>query len=116
LAREPMFGLIVAKAPPWSRRKMILKTPPPWCGNRNALSGPQAKACSALGEAAYGAFGTKGKTSYKGVNMPSVAVKVATVVPKGPGAHGGKLPDTRRTEKHTAARASLDGLKALMAK
>ena len=112
MAREPMFGLIVAKAPPWSRKKMILKSPPPWVGNRNALSNPQKKACAALGDAAFAAFGTTGKTQYKGVNMPSVAVKVATSVPKGEKAHGGKSRDERRNERHAAARASLDGLKA----
>lgn len=112
MAREPMFGLIVAKAPPWSRKKMCLKTPPPWCGNRNALSNPQKKACAALGDAAFAAFGTTGKTQYKGVNMPSVAVKVATTVPKGEKAHGGKSKDERRNDRHAAARASLDGLKA----
>ena len=112
MAREPMFGLIVAKAPPWSRKKMCLKTPPPWVGNRNALSNPQKKACAALADAAYGAFGTTGKTQYKGVSMPSVAVKVATAVPKGEKAHGGKSKDERRNERHAAAGASIAALKA----
>jgi hypothetical protein len=109
-----MFGLIVAKGPPWSRKEWILKTPPPWAGNSRNLSGPQAKACIALGDAAFAAYGTTGKTHYKGVNMPSVAVKVATVVPKGEGIHGGKTQATRRKEAHDAARASIDSLRALV--
>jgi len=114
MAREPMFGLIVAHAPPWSRHKLILKTPPPWAGNRDALSVPQLKACAALADAAYGAFGTKGKMQYKGVNMPAVAVKVAIAVPKGEKAHGGKSEDERRNERHAAASASIASLKTLI--
>lgn len=107
-----IFGLIVAHAPPWSRKDIILKRPPSWAGNPANLSNPQKKACVALGEAAMAAYGTKGKTPYKGVSMPSVAVKVAVAVPKGEGVHGGKSKETRRTERHDAARASLDSLRA----
>jgi len=114
MAREPVFGLIVAKAPPWSRKKIILKSPPPWVGNRNALSPAQVKACVALGEAAYAAYGTTGKIPYKGVSMPAVAVKVATAVPKGEGVHGGRTKEERRRLAHEGARASLDALKALV--
>jgi len=109
---SPETGLLVAKGVPWSRKRWIMKAPPSWYRNRGALSPAQRKACATLGEAAYGAYGTKGKTPYKGVSMPSIAVKVATIVPKGEGAHGGKTKETRRTERHTAARASLDALKA----
>jgi len=111
---SPEFGLIVAKGVPWSRKRWIMKSPPAWYRNRSALSGPQAKACMALGDAAFAAFGTMGKTQYKGVSMPAVAVKVATTVPKGEGAHGGKTKESRRTERHAAARASLDALRALI--
>ena len=114
MAREPMFGLIVAKAPPWSRKRMYLRTPAPWVGNRNALSNPQKKACAALADAAYAAFGTMGKIFYKGVSMPAVAVKVAAAVPKGEKAHGGKSKDERRNERHAAASASIASLKALI--
>lgn len=107
-----MMGLIVAKSPPWSGKPYVLKTPPPWAGNRNALSNAQKKACIALGDAAFTAYGTKGKIPYKGFNMPAVAVKVATAVPKGEGVHGGKSRETRRTEAHEASRASLDALRA----
>jgi hypothetical protein len=109
-----MFGLIVAKAPPWSRKRMYLRTPAPWVGNRNALSNPQKKACAALADAAYAAFGTMGKIFYKGVSMPAVAVKVAAAVPKGEKAHGGKSKDERRNERHAAASASIASLKALI--
>lgn len=109
------FGLIVAKGPAWSRKPWILKTPPPWYRNRNALSGPQIKACLALAEAATAAYGTKGKTPYKGVSMPSVAVKVATAVPKGPGVHGGLSPDQRAARAHEAAAASIASLRSLLA-
>ncbi|GAJ00332.1 unnamed protein product [marine sediment metagenome] len=109
---SPETGLIVARGPPWSRRKWIQKAPPAWYRNADALSVPQKKACVALGEAAHAAYGTMGKTPYKGISMPAVAVKVAITVPKGEGAHGGKSKEKRRSDAHTAARASLDALKA----
>ena len=109
-----MFGLIVAKAPPWSRKDYILKSPPAWAGNRAALSGPQLKACIALARAATGAYGTRGKTPYKGVSMPSIAVKVATTVPKGAGAHGGLSPAQRGERAHAAAGASIASLENLL--
>lgn len=108
------FGLIVAKGPPWSRKPWILKTPPPWFRNRNALSAPQIKACLALSEAATAAFGTRGKIMYKGVSMPAVAVKVAGVVPKGPGVHGGLSREERGRRQHEAASASIASLRALL--
>jgi len=76
------------------------------------LSVPQKKECIALGEAAYAPYGTRGKTPYKGVSMPAVAVKVAITVLKGEGVHGGKTKEKRRSDAHAAARASLDALKA----
>jgi len=109
------FGLIVAKGPAWSRKPWILKSPPPWFRNRNALSGPQLKACIALGDAATAAYGTMGKTPYKGVSMPSVAVKVATTVPKGAKVHGGLSKRERAERAHAASGASLAGLKSLLA-
>lgn len=107
-----LYGLIIAHAPPWSRKDLVFKRPPSWAGNPSALSNPQKKACVALGEAAMAAYGTVGKTPYKGVSMPAVAVKVAIAVPKGEGVHGGKKESVRREERHTAARASLDSLRA----
>lgn len=109
------FGLIVAKGPAWSRKPWILKTPPPWYRNRNALSGPQIKACLALARAATAAYGTRGKTPYKGVSMPAVAVKVAMAVPKGPGVHGGLSPSARATRAHNAAAASIASLESILA-
>ena len=109
------FGLVVAKAPAWSRKQYILKTPPPWYRNRAALSGPQIKACLALGTAAISARGTTGKTPYKGVSMPSVAVKVATSVPKGAGVHGGRTAADLRTIRQAAADASMASLRSLLA-
>lgn len=109
---SPETGLIVAKGVAWSRKRWIMKAPPPWYRNRGALSNHQRKACLALGEAAHAAYDTMGKTPYKGVSMPSIAVKVATTVPKGEAAHGGKTRETRRTEAHSAARSSLDALRA----
>lgn len=108
------FGLLVAKGPAWSRKPWILKTPPPWYKNREALSPAQLKACIALGEAAMGAFGTRGKRQYKGVSMPAVAVEVAARVPKGVGAHGGVSPEQRRQQRHSAATASLEGLRSIL--
>jgi len=109
------FGLLVAKGAPWSRKPWILKSPPPWYRNRGALSGPQLKANIALARAATAAYGTRGKTPYKGVTMPSVAVKVATTVPKGPGVHGGLTRDQRASRAHAAAAASIAGLETLLA-
>jgi hypothetical protein len=108
------FGLVVAKAPAWSRKQYILKTPPPWYRNRAALSGPQIKACIALGDAAIAARGTTGKIPYKGVSMPAVAVKVATAVPKGPGVHGGMTPADRKRTRQAAADASMASLRTLL--
>jgi len=116
MAREPTFGLIVGFGPPWSRRKIILKKPSPWTGNREALRPAQIKACIALGEAAKAARGTRGLTLYKGISMPGVAVKVAMAVSKGEGAYGGKRMADRRTEQHAKADTSLDGLRSLLAK
>lgn len=109
------FGLLVAKGVPWSRKAWILKAPPAWYRNRNALSAPQLKACIALGDAATAAYGTRGKTPYKGVSMPAVAVKVATTVPKGSKVHGGLSKSERAERAHAAAGTSLAGLKSLLA-
>jgi len=109
------FGLIVAKGVPWSRKPWILKSPPPWYRNRNALSGPQLKACLALATAANAAYGTRGKTPYKGVNMPGVAVKVAATVPKGVKAHGGLSREERATRAHEASASSIAGLRSILA-
>lgn len=109
------FGLIVAKGPAWSRKPWILKTPPPWYRNRNALSGPQLKACLALATAATAAYGTRGKTPYKGVSMPAICVKVATAVPKGAGVHGGLSASQRAERAHTAAGASIASLRSILA-
>jgi len=109
------FGLLVAKGVPWSRKAWILKSPPAWYRNRAALSGPQLKACLALAGAATAAYGTKGKTPYKGVSMPSIAVKVAVGVPKGEKAHGGLSRAERSTRAHEAAATSIAGLRTLLA-
>lgn len=109
------FGLLVAKGPPWSRKPWILKTPPPWYRNRNALSGPQLKACIALGRAATAAYGTMGKAPYKGVSMPAVAVEVAKTVPKGAKVHGGLSRRERAERAHAAAGASIASLEAILA-
>lgn len=110
------FGLIVARGPPWSRKAWILKTPPPWFRNREALSAAQLKACIALANAATGSYGTTGKRMYKGVNMPAIAVEVATKVSKGVGAHGGISPEQRRAQRHAAASASIQGLQSILAR
>ena len=109
------FGLLVAKGVPWSRKPWILKTPPPWYKNRDALSGPQLKADIALARAATAAYGTRGKTHYKGVSMPAVAVKVAMTVPKGVSVHGGLSRDQRASRAHAAAGASIASLESLLA-
>jgi hypothetical protein len=109
------FGLVVAKAPPWSRKQYILKNPPPWYRNRAALSGPQIKACLALGTAAISARGSTGKAPYKGVSMPIVAVKVAGAVPKGAGVHGGRTAADRRALASSSADASMASLRSLLA-
>jgi hypothetical protein len=109
------YGLLVAKAVPWSRKQpVILKSPPPWYKNRNALSAPQLKACLALARAATGAYGTRGKIPYKGVSMPAVAVKVAGAVPKGASVHGGLSRSDRASRAHSAAGASIAGLESLL--
>ena len=108
--------MLVCKPPPWTAKPYYLRKPPAWYGNRNALSGPQLKACIALAEAATAAYGTKGKTPYKGFNMPAVAVKVAMTVPKGPGAHGGLKPEERARRAHEAASASIASLKSVLAR
>lgn len=107
-------GLLVCKAPPWAKKDFYLRSPPPWYKNRKNLSDPQKKAAVALGEAAYAAYGKRGKRMYKGVNMPVVAVEVAKAVPKGKKVHGGKTKKERAREAHEAAKASLDSLRALI--
>ena len=83
-------------------------------GNVANLSVPQLKACLALAEAAHRAYGKFGKVRYKGVEMPAVAVEVAKAVPKGAGVHGGKTYAERRRERHEAAAASIEALRALI--
>jgi len=114
LAVGPL-GILIARPPAGRTHKAyVLKTPPPWFGNRDALRPAQIKACIALGEAAYGAHGTKGSTKYKGLLITNVAAKVAATVPRGVGAQGGMSPADRSRKNHELARGSLDGLKSLL--
>lgn len=112
---SPETGLLVAKGAPWSRKRWIMKSPPPWYRNRGALSAAQLKADLALATAATAAYGTKGKTPYKGVSMPAVAVKVAIAVPKGEKVHGGLSRAERSTRAHEASSTSIAGLRTLLA-
>jgi len=110
------FGLLVAKAVPWSRKQpFIVKSPPPWFRNRGALSAAQLKACIALAEAASASYGTKGKVPYKGVSMPAIAVAVAGKVAKGAKVHGGLTRAERAERSHAAAGASIAGLRSILA-
>lgn len=107
------FGLVVSKGVPWSRKEWVLKEPPPWYRNRNALSGPQLRACLALAEVATAAYGTKGKTPYKGVSMPSICVKVAAGCSGK--TYGGLTREERARRAHEAAGPSIASLRALAA-
>jgi len=109
------YGLLVCKAPPWSRKPLYLRSPPPWYRNRAGLSAPQLSACLALARAATGAFGKRGKVMYKGVNMPIVAVEVAKAVPKGAKVHGGLTREERARRRHDMASTSIAGLESLLA-
>lgn len=115
MARTGIGRVHLSWAPPWSRRPIIFKQGAPWTGDAGKLSVPQLKACLSLAEAAYAAYGTRGKSRYKGVSMPSVAVKVAMAVSKGAGVHGGVTPAERRKAAHDAASASIAALRALIA-
>jgi len=110
-----VFGLIVARPVPWTAKTYVLKTPPPWMGNRNALSPPQLKACIALSRAATAAYGKRGKLPYKGFSMPIVAVEVAKTVTKGAGVHGGLTREERARRAHETAGASIASLEAILA-
>lgn len=115
MARTGIGRVHLAWAPPWSKRPVIFKQGAPWTGDAGKLSVPQLKACLALAETAYNAYGTFGKQRYKGVSMPAVAVKVAAAVTKGAGVHGGVTPAERRRAAHEAATASIAALRALIA-
>jgi hypothetical protein len=55
----------------------------------------------ALAKAAYDAFGTTGKTSYKGKTIPTVAAKVAAAVKKPEAAKvSAKHREEKRKERH----------------
>jgi len=114
MARTQIPGVHISFFPPWSRKLFGFKRGAPWTGDVGKLSLPQLKACLALAEAAYDAYGTMGKVYYKGKNMPAVAVEVAKKVRKGAGVHGGVKPAERRRLRHEAAEASIAALKALI--
>lgn len=114
MARTPL-GVNVVFFPPWSKRPFGFRSPAPWQGNAAALSVPQLKACVALAEAASGAFGTRGKAVYKGRSMPAICLKVAAVVPSGPGVHGGIPPVERARMRHELAGKSISALRSLIA-
>jgi hypothetical protein len=121
MARTKIPGVIISMAVPWAlgakaARGYYFKRAAPWMGNRAALSAPQLKACIALASAATEAYGKRGKAPYKGVNMPIVAVEVAKKVPKGAKAHGGLTREERSKLRHEATPASIENLKALLAK
>jgi len=108
-------GMQIYFSVPWSRKPLTIRPGPRWLGNRAALSVPQLKACLALAEAAYSkSWGSQGFRYYKGINMPASAVIVATTVSKGEGVHGGKSRAERRRERHEAAAASIEALRALI--
>ncbi len=112
---KTLKGLQVYFSVPWSRKAITFRRGPPWMGNVANLSLPQLKACLALADAAYTrGWGKFGKRRYKGVMMPAPAVEVAVAVPKGAGVHGGKTPAERRRERHEAAAASIEALRALI--
>jgi len=111
---KTLKGMQIYWSVPWSRKPITFRRGPPWMGNVANLSVPQLKACLALAEAAYGAFGKRGKVRYKGLNLPIVAVEVAKAVPKGAGVHGGKTRAERAREAHEAASASIEALRALI--
>jgi len=106
-------GLLVCRPVPWTAKPFYWRKPPPWFGNRNALNKAQLGACIALGEAATAAYGTKGKTPYKGFNMPSVAVKVAMACAGK--SYGGLSREERARRAHEAAAASLTSLRTILA-
>jgi len=117
MAKTRFFGIHVCFAPPWAYKKragVYLRRPAPWVGNVAALSVPQLKACIALAEAAYAAYGKRGKAPYKGVSMPIVAVEVAKAVPKGRKVHGGLTREERSRIAHEAASARIAALRALL--
>lgn len=114
MARTNIPGVHISFFPDWSRKLFGFKRGAPWTGDVSKLSVPQLKACLALANAAYGAYGTMGKQYYKGKNMPAVAVEVAKAVAKGPGVHGGVRPAERRRLRHEAASASIAALRSLI--
>ena len=111
---KTLKGMQIYFSVPWARKPITFRRGPPWMGNVANLSLPQLKACLALAEAAHRAYGKFGKVRYKGVEMPAVAVEVAKAVPKGAGVHGGKTYEERRRERHEAAAASIEALRALI--
>lgn len=111
MAKTGIGRVHLAWAPPWSSRPIIFKQGAPWTGNVKALSAPQLKACVALAEAAYAAYGTRGKIN----GMPAVAVKVQAAVPTGQGVHGGMSVGERARIKHDATAKRISALKSLIA-
>lgn len=112
---KTLKGMQIYFSVPWSRKPITFRRGPPWMGNVANLSLPQLKACLALAEAAHTkGWGAFGKIRYKGVMMPAPAVKVAVTVPKGAKVHGGKTLEERRRERHEAAAASIEALRALI--
>lgn len=95
--------LVIARTPPWAYKKgdITLRGYPITALNPTP---PQQEARETLARAAFGSFGTEGKTSYKGVLMPAICAAVAGKVRHGEGAYGGKSKEERRRERHEATR------------
>jgi len=111
MARTGIGRVHLVWFPPWSKRPMGFKRGAPWTDNVKALSAPQLKACVALAEAAYAAYGTRGKIN----GIPAVAIKVQAAVPAGPGVHGGVSPAERARISHDATAKRISALRALIA-
>ena len=95
--------LIISRTPPWAYKKgdLTFKGYPVTAVNPTPA---QKEARKTLAMAAYNAFGTTGKTYYKGVLMPKICAEVAERVAHGEGAYGGKSKEERRRERHEATR------------
>ena len=111
MAKTNIPGVIVSKTVPWTAKGWIFKKAAPWMGNRGLLSAFQLKQNIKLAEAATAQFGTRGKLSYKGFNMPAVAVKIVPLIS---GSVGGMSRADRAKARHERTPASITSLKTLL--
>ena len=98
--------VVVARAPPWSRKGTVIKNYPSSAQNPSDL---QLRARVAFARAAHAAFGTKGKIN----GMPAVCQAIkANYSSPGTYAQAQQRAESKRQIAHQAAAANIQAMEA----